>query len=188
MLLTRRYRDVQGSAIGICDGMNFCRDATSGPPNCIFFGPPLPPHESWWARTTEPSTMEPSSSLEIASALNTAPQTPRLDHSEKRLNAVFQLPKRSGRSLHGAPVLAIHTTALMKFLSPREDRRPAPEGSVTRMVFHWSSLSSWRRIESVDQTLPSDATAKNDFSVRREDALRLRSGRTEWIIPIRDTP
>src|SRR5262249_42940231 len=40
-------------------------------------------------------------------------QTPLCAHRLKRFQTEFQLPKRSGRSRHGAPVLAIHKTASM---------------------------------------------------------------------------
>ena len=43
-------------------------------------------------------------------------QTPFSFQRVNRLNTLLDLPNFSGRSLHGAPVLLIHTTASMNFL------------------------------------------------------------------------
>jgi hypothetical protein len=64
-----------------------------------------------------------------------ASQQPFLAQYAKRLKIVFQFPKRSGRSRHGAPVFAIQTTALTKFLSPRLEGLPGPVGSRIEMAF-----------------------------------------------------
>src|ERR1700722_3674797 len=111
----------------------------------------------------EPSTREPTSSSENARALKMAAQTPRLDHSANRLKIVFQLPNRSGRSLQGAPVLAIQTTALTKFLSPRAEGRPRPLGRTPTTTFHGLSPNSCRRMKRVDQTLILDTTRYLSF-------------------------
>src|SRR6185437_6287219 len=73
-------------------------------------------------------------------------QTPFLAQRSKRRKAVFQLPKRSGRSRQGAPVLPIHSTAstnrrLLKAVRPRMPGRP---GKRSWIRSHDSSEIAWR--------------------------------------------
>ena len=76
--------------------------------------------------------------------------TPFLAHRSNRFQTEPQGPNRSGRSRHGAPVLPIQRTALMKrrlslAVTPGS---PGWPGSMSLMRSQSSSLISWRRIGS----------------------------------------
>ena len=144
--------------------VNFCRKTSSRASQSIAFCPPFPPAACWCALMTDASTIEPSSSTSICSALKTLVQTSLFDHSLKRLYTVFQGPKRSGRSRHGAPVLAIHITALMNSRSSRSEGRPLPRTSRGWSFSHSLSESSCRRILSVDQKLSLSASFRHILS------------------------
>src|SRR5262249_7031109 len=80
--------------------------ALSPGPIRFFFAP-----AAWgWARTTVESRMSHSRS-ESWSASKTRGHVPFRAQRSKRFQTVFHLPKRSGRSRQGAPVLAIQRTA-----------------------------------------------------------------------------
>jgi hypothetical protein len=72
--LARRQRDVERAALRVDDGMELCRKTSSRAAQSIAFDPPFPPEESWCARITEPSTIEPvSSSSNFSSRKNRGP-------------------------------------------------------------------------------------------------------------------
>lgn len=73
----------------------------------------LAPAACWWARMTVESSIRHSRSGSCQ-ACKRRSHTPRLAHRLNRWNTEFHSPKRSGKSRHGAPVLAIHKTALIK--------------------------------------------------------------------------
>ncbi len=122
------------------------------------------------------------------------------DHASNRLKIVFQGPNRRGKSRHGAPVLAIQRTALMKFRSPLSDGGPLLIGSHFRTSRHCSSESSCRRILLIDHanqgiaspTKACTATDRNDPTFcsdqghplvpchRENDRLRLRDF-VRWV-------
>src|SRR4051812_35417263 len=60
--LPRRDRDVDGAAFRVDDGVEFGRKTSARTAEGIALDPPFPPDASWCARTTEPSTIEPTSS------------------------------------------------------------------------------------------------------------------------------
>src|SRR3546814_1857485 len=78
-----------------------------------------------------------SGSSEQASKSRT--KTSALTQARYRLNTVFQLPKKAGRSRHGLPVRAIHSTASTK----RRLSLPLRPG---RSEEHTSELQSLMRI------------------------------------------
>ena len=72
--LARRQRDVERAALRVDDGMELCRKTSSRAARSIAFDPPFPPEESWCARITEPSTIEPVSSSSNFSSRKIAAQ------------------------------------------------------------------------------------------------------------------
>ena len=72
-------------------------------------------------------------------------QWPLRAQFENLLYALFQGPKRSGRSRQGRPVLALYKMASMNRRSPRTARGPVRWGGSTRCRrAHCLSLSAWR--------------------------------------------
>lgn len=107
----------------------------------------LAPAACWWARMTVESSIRHSRSGSCQ-ACKSRTHMPRLHHRLNRWKTEFHSPKRSGKSRHGAPVLAIHRTALR---NPRLSAavRPASLGFPGRrflILFHCSSEISCRRI------------------------------------------
>src|SRR5262249_38486996 len=93
-----------------------------------FFGAPA----AWgWARMMVESSTSHSRSSSWKCPKSLA-QTPLCAHRLKRFQTEFQLPKRSGRSRQGAPVLAIHSTASMN----RRLSLAVTPGSPCRPVWH----------------------------------------------------
>ena len=147
MLLPRRHQNVNWFASCVDQRVDLAGHASARSSYAVFFGPSVPPDESWWARTTDPSRIPATSSSFRQSVLNMLSHLSVLDQLRNRLYIVFQLPNRSGRSRQGAPVFAIHRTALTKFRSPCFDGLPDPTWITNGLIlFHCSSVSSWRRI------------------------------------------
>ena len=91
--------------------VNFGGQPTARAPErliAVFFGAPA---ACWWALTMVESRKTSSKSASLANSAKTRCQTPRSDQRAKRLYALFQGPKRSGKSRHGEPVRATHSTA-----------------------------------------------------------------------------
>src|SRR5262249_19096656 len=104
------------------------------------------PAACWWARMTVLSSNSHSRSGS-PNSWNTRAHTPFAPQRSKRLQTEFQLPKRSGRSRHGAPVLPIHRTASMKSrlslaVTPGS---PSFPGSKLSIRCQCSSEIAWRR-------------------------------------------
>ena len=77
------------------------------------------PEECWCARTMVLSRNTSSNSAPLANSVNTRCQTPLLDQRAKHVYTLFQRPNSAGKSRHGLPVRAIHSTASMNSrLSP----------------------------------------------------------------------
>ncbi len=131
VLLARRQRDLLRTPLGGDERVDFRRKASSRASQSVLLDPPFPPAASWWARTTEASTMESSSSSSTSTsrAANSSSQIPLSDQLRNRLYTLFHGPKRSGRSRHGTPVLARHSTASIKFRSPCLETGPVRGGS-----------------------------------------------------------
>jgi len=103
----------------------------------VFFDAPA---ACWWARTIVLSRNTSSKSASSHNVANSVCQPPLSDQRAKRLNTLFHGPNSAGRSRHGAPVLAIQSTAsINKRLSapvrPRSPALPWRSGSIRR---HWS--------------------------------------------------
>src|SRR5258705_8759345 len=106
----------------------------------VFFGAPA---ACWWARTMVLSMKTSSKSASPASSAKTVCHTCARDHLAKRLYTLFQAPKSGGRSRHGLPVRAIHSTAstncrLSAAVRPASVALP---GSSWAIRAYWSSLS-----------------------------------------------
>ena len=144
VLLAWRELDVERPALRVDEGVDLRGESTSRTTQRIADDPPFPPAASWWARTIEASMMTPSSSASIWSALKIAAQCPRSDQFENRLYTVFHDPKRSGRSRHGMPVFARYSTASMKVRSSSFGSGPGRDGTSSRIIAHWASVSAWR--------------------------------------------
>lgn len=71
----------------------------------------IAPAACWWARTMALSKKASSTSASPASSANTACHTCARDHLAKRLYSLFRARKSCGRSCHGLPFRAIHSTA-----------------------------------------------------------------------------
>ncbi len=114
------------------------------------------PAACWWARTTVPSTKckvqsrSPRAFASACTARRMRSQTPLSCQRRKRLYTVCQLPKRSGRSRHGAPVFASQCSALRICRWSRLGRplQGLIGGSSGSKRAHWSSVSSCLRIPS----------------------------------------
>jgi hypothetical protein len=84
-------------------------------------------------------------------------KTSALAQSRYRLNTVFHLPKKAGRSRQGLPVRTIQSTASTKrrLLFPL---RPGSEGLPRRcgpIFAHWASVSTKRTIPSLNHNQAS---------------------------------
>lgn len=72
------------------------------------------PAACWWALTTVLSIIGTSRSRSVPSWANTRCQTPLLHQRLKRVYVVCHPPNSAGKSRHGKPFRAIHTTASTK--------------------------------------------------------------------------
>src|ERR1019366_588135 len=111
------------------------------------------PAACWWARTTVLSMNSASKSTSWPTSLITRCHTPFLPQREKRVNVACQLPNAGGRSRHGEPVRAIHSTAsrnnrLSFAVTPGSVALP---GSKSLMRSHCSSRSRFLGIASGSQ-------------------------------------
>lgn len=116
----------------------------------VFFDAPA---ACWCARTIVLSRNTSSKSASSHSAAKMVCQTPLSAQREKRLNTLFHGPKVGGKSRHGAPVLAIQSTAstnsrLSAPVRPRSPSFPWSNGSIRT---HWSSRNSNLGIPSFAQ-------------------------------------
>ena len=89
-----------------------------------------------------------SKSASLASSANVLSQTPLSDQRPKRLYTLFQSPNSAGRSRHGLPVRATHSTASMnsRLSSPVRPGSPALPGNIDPKRCHWSSRNHRRTI------------------------------------------
>ena len=98
-------------------------------PDGLILSPPFAPAACWWARTMVESSMTYSKSGSSAKALKRLSHTPAFDQREKRRKVLFQAPTSAGKSRHGAPVRATHSTdstnrRLFRPVTPRSDSLP----------------------------------------------------------------
>ena len=105
---------------------------------CAFFL--AAPTECWWARTMVLSRNTSSKSASSASSANTFCQMPLFDQRAKRMYTLFQSPNSVGRSRHGLPVRAIHSTASIncRLSSPLRPGSPVFPGNIDSKRCHWS--------------------------------------------------
>ena len=107
----------------------------------LFFDAPA---ACWCARTIVLSRNTSSKSASFDSVANIFCQTPLSAQREKRRKTLFHAPNSGGRSRHGTPVRAIHSTAstnsrLSAPVRPRSPSFPWSNGSIRT---HWSSRNS----------------------------------------------
>jgi hypothetical protein len=126
----------------------------------------LAPAACWWARMTVESSIRHSRSGSCQTR-NRRSHTPRLHQRLNRWKTEFHSPKRSGKSRHGAPVLAIHKTALMKprLSSAVRPGSPGLPGSRSLILRHCLSEISCRRTaaflrELTNRSVPGPGYAK----------------------------
>jgi hypothetical protein len=100
----------------------------------------LAPAACRWARRTVESSLRPSRSGSCQACKSRA-HTPCLHQRLNRWKTEFHSPKRSGKSRQGAPVLAIHRTALTK-LRLSSAVRPGSPGLPGRRSLIFSQRSS----------------------------------------------
>jgi hypothetical protein len=117
-------------------------------PDRLIFAPPFAPAACWCARTMVESMIRYSKSGFSTNALKMRSQTPFLAHRRKRWNTLFQRPNSFGRSRHGAPARANHSTASTnrRLSSPCRPLSPSLPGTSRSMRCHCASVSS-RRIK-----------------------------------------
>ncbi|MGF6605059.1 hypothetical protein P3T23_009820 [Paraburkholderia sp. GAS448] len=114
--------------------------ASARSPVRLFFAVPA---ACWWARTIVLSMKTSSRSASPASSASTACHISARDHLAKRWYTLFHGPKSGGKSRHGLPVRAIHSTAstnsrLSPAVRPGSVDLPGSKGAIRS---YWSSLS-----------------------------------------------
>ncbi|TCK32712.1 hypothetical protein B0G84_8568 [Paraburkholderia sp. BL8N3] len=111
----------------------------------VFFRAPA---ECWCARMTVESISTCSTSPPCASTWATRSQTPLRRQREKRMYAVCHRPNSLGKSRHGLPVRAIHSTASTnnRLSAPCRPTSPTLPGTMDSRRSHISSLSNIRLI------------------------------------------
>jgi len=122
------------------------RQPASGAPErlrAVFLGAPA---ACWWARTMVESMNTSRNRRSLAKAANTRCHTPARDQRANRWYTLFQFPNCGGRSRHGLPVRAIHSTASTnsRLSAPVRPRSPSLPGKNASMRFHCSSRSCFR--------------------------------------------
>ncbi|CAE6869723.1 hypothetical protein R75465_08199 [Paraburkholderia aspalathi] len=132
------------------------------------------PAACWWARTIVLSMKISSRSASPASSANTACHISARDHLAKRRYTLFHGPKSGGKSRHGLPVRAIHSTAstnnrLSAAVRPGSVDLPGSKGPIRS---YWSSLSinlgilCFRKRQDVNR-FPHKLTAPSAMIVNR---------------------
>lgn len=124
--LARQQQETGQVAKRIDQGDDLGGQAAPRPPDGLSLRPPFAPVPCWWTRTMVPSMRAYSKSGSPANSLNRRSNTPFSSHRRKRLNTEFQFPNAKGRSRHGAPARAIHSTASRKARLSRPDRPGSP--------------------------------------------------------------
>ena len=150
--LTRHQPEAHQIAQRIGERQNLGRHAAFGAADGLALSPPFAPWPCRWTFTMVASIMAYSMSGSPERASNMRLKTSASRQSRKRRNAVLQLPNRSGRSRHGLPVRAIHSTASMNSrlflpLRPGSVGLPKQCGSI---LAHWTSVSTSRSIRSLN--------------------------------------
>src|SRR5215472_8797444 len=146
-LLAPRQDELDRVAQGVDEDVDLGAEPAFGTAERLVPLPPFSPAACWCARTTVVSRIIHSRSGSWR-ASKTRFHTPFRAHRSNRFQTEPQGPNRSGRSRHGAPVLAIQSTALRKrrlslAVTPGSPARP---GRRSLMRAQRSSLISWRRI------------------------------------------
>jgi hypothetical protein len=162
--LPRREDEPQGVAQSIDDCVDLGGQPAPRAADRASFRPPFLPAACWCARTIVESIMMYSKSGSSAIAANNRSQTPSLDHREKRTKTLFQLPKLSGRSRQGTPVLASQSIASTnkRLSAPVRPGSLGLPGKCGRIRSHWWSFS----ISRTDDIQRSSKRSLNQISDR----------------------
>ncbi len=138
----------QRIAQGIDCRVDFGAQPASGAPDRLRAFFLAAPEECWWARTMVLSTNTSSKSASSASVANTFSQTPLFDQRAKRVYTLFQSPNSAGRSRHGLPVRATHSTASTnsRLSAPVRPGSSALPGNIDSKRCHWSLRNHRRTI------------------------------------------
>src|ERR671921_1300588 len=118
----------------------------------------------------EASTRAYSRSGSSETASNNRGQTSAFTQSRKRVKTLFQCPNRGGRSRHGLPVRAIHSTAstnrrLFLPLRPGSPGLPRQSGSI---FAHWASVRTKRSIRGVNHSPVRMRTPESQQALERK--------------------
>jgi hypothetical protein len=111
MALARQQDKAHQVAQGVRQRQDLGRQAAAGLADGLASGRPFAPWPWRWTRTIVASTIAYSMSGSSDTAANMRWNTPARTQSRKHLNTVFHLPNEAGRSCHGLPVRATHSTA-----------------------------------------------------------------------------
>lgn len=122
------------------------RQAAARFPYGLIESPPFAPAPCWWTRTMVPSIIAYSKSGSSERDWKTRSKTPFRAHRRKRRKVEFQLPNPGGRSLHGAPVRTIHSTASRNRRLSRPERPGSLDlpGRAGAIRSHCESVRIWR--------------------------------------------
>jgi hypothetical protein len=141
-------REVEGERPAVCiaDHVNFTGEPAPRAAKRLFASPPFAPAACGWPRTMVLSIIWRSLSARFsASVVATASQRPALHQRRKHRHTLFQLPYRSGRSRHGAPVRNRHRMPLIVARRSIGGRpRPPSAGNNNLRTCHSLSVRSPR--------------------------------------------
>src|SRR3546814_478836 len=150
--VARQQLEAHAIAERVGEGEDLGGHAASGAAYGLALSPPFAPWPWRWTLTMVASNMAYSMSGSSEQASKSRTKMSAFTQSRYRLKMVFQLPKKPGRSRHGLPVRAIHSTASTKRrlslpLRPGSVGLPRQCGSI---FAHWASVSTNRSIRSLN--------------------------------------
>ena len=109
--LTRQQNEANEIAERVDQRQDLGGQAAARAANGLILSPPFAPVPCWWTRTMVPSMIAYSKSGSADKLAKIRSKVPFKAHRRKRWKTEFQLPNAAGRSRHGDPVRAIHSTA-----------------------------------------------------------------------------
>lgn len=113
---------------------------------------PFAPCPWRWTLTMVASTMAYSMSGSLETASNSRFEISALTQPRERMKTLFHWPNEGGRSLHGLPVRAVHSTASTnsRLSLPRRPGSPVLPRQSGSIFAHWASVKTNRSIPSLN--------------------------------------